>query len=348
MDQLTLELLDLTVQPAFAVEGRTVTKVNNAAARLLIRVGTSLDQLLRTGSDEYDAFTEGTMFVTLDLLGTPWGASVTRTGIGNVFLMDQPSDSTALHLLALAARELRGPLSDAMIAAQQTADSEDPAMQETAARLNRTLFRLLRLVGNMSDAAGISPLSSQQEYNMEALFREIFDKAAFYAASAGFTLTYEGLQEEVSSLADAQQLERTVLNLISNAMKFSPKGSTIRCQLTRRGSFLSLQVTDNGSGIPSELLPTVFQRHLRQPTIEDGRCGIGLGLLLVRSTAASHGGVVLIDQPEGSGTRVTVTLAIRSGTQGVRSPIQIDYAGERDHALVEFSDCLPPSAYYDV
>ena len=65
------------------------------------------------------------------------------------------------------------------------------------------------------------------------------------------------------------------------------------------------------------------------------------------SAAAAHGGAVLIDQPEGWGTRVTLTIALRRETAEVlRSPImRIDYAGERDHALTELSDCLPVSLY---
>lgn len=348
MEQVTPELLDLMIQPAFIAEGRSITKVNHAAARLLIREGSTLDQLLQTGGSEYDSFTEGSLYVTLDILGTPWGACVTPTVIGNVFLLDQTTDSPALQMLALAARELRAPLSDAMIAARQASETDDPAMQETTAHLNRKLYQLLRLISNMSDASGSAILSSQQEQHMDALFREIFEKASFFAAEAGYTLTYEGLQEDVTSLADRQLLERAVLNLVSNAMKFSPKNSTIRCRLARHGSFLHLQVTDSGSGILPELLPTVFQRHLRQPAIEDSRCGIGLGMLLVRNAAASHGGVVLITQPKGEGTQVTMTLSIRSGAPNVSCPLQVDYAGERDHALVELADCLPSSVYFDI
>ncbi|MDY4507211.1 MAG: ATP-binding protein, partial [Candidatus Faecousia sp.] len=104
---------------------------------------------------------------------------------------------------------------------------------------------------------------------------------------------------------------------------------------------------DNGPGFAQNLLGSVYNRYLRQPCIEEGRNGLGLGMVLVRSAAASHGGAVLIDQPEGGGARVTMTIAIRQSTSGtLRSPIlRVDYAGEQDHALVELSDCLPPSLY---
>ena len=92
-----------------------------------------------------------------------------------------------------------------------------------------------------------------------------------------------------------------------------------------------------GSGtIPEELLPTLFTRYLRQPGLEDGRFGIGLGMVLIRGAAANHGGTVLIDHPEEDLTRITMTLAIRQNTATVfRSPLlHTDYSGERDHTLL--------------
>ena len=84
---------------------------------------------------------------------------------------------------------------------------------------------------------------------------------------------------------------------------------------------------------------TVFSTH--------GRYGIGLGMVLIRSAAADHGGTVLIDRPEGKGTRVTMTMAIRQNSSGdIRSKLKRpDYTGERDHSLVELSEFLPHSLY---
>ena len=91
----------------------------------------------------------------------------------------------------------------------------------------------------------------------------------------------------------------------------------------------------------------MFSRYLRQPALEDSRYGIGLGMVLIRTAAANHGGAVLIDQPEGTGTRITMTLSIRQSKETVlRSNIlRVDYAGERDHGLIELSDCLPAELY---
>ena len=105
--------------------------------------------------------------------------------------------------------------------------------------------------------------------------------------------------------------------------------------------------TDSGSGIAQSVRSSVFSRYLRQPALEDSRYGIGLGMVLIRTAAAHHGGTVLIDQPEGAGTRITMTMSIRQSKQAtLRSNVlRVDYAGERDHGLIELSECLPTELY---
>ena len=148
-------------------------------------------------------------------------------------------------------------------------------------------------------------------------------------------------------MADPEQLERAVLNILSNAMKFTPENGSIQASLTRRGNLLRLSVQDTGDGIDESIRAHLFHRYLRQLTLEDSRFGIGLGMVLIRSTAANHGGTVLIDRCQGKGTRITMTLAIRQSKDTLlRSPVsRIDYAGGHDHILLELSDCLPLSAF---
>ena len=219
-------------------------------------------------------------------------------------------------------------------------------MQEQSAGKNRGLYQMLRIVGNMSDA-GLNRSSRQDTCDICAVIAEIFGKASAMVYHGGISLSYTGPQEAVYALADTEQLERAVLNILSNAIKFSPSGSTIRVSLTRNGSLLTLSVLDSGDGIPEGIQHTLFRRYLRQPGIEDSRFGIGLGMVLIRNAATAHGGTVLIDQPQGTGTRVTLTLAIRQNTDTqLRSPVlRVDYAGERDHCLLELSESLPAFLY---
>ena len=339
-------LLDLLTQPGFCVKENRIVMRNPAAQGLFLTQGMEVVPLLLTGREEYAAFQGGCLYLTLELAGQPVGAAVTRMGDTDIFLLEPDCAQGELRSLALAAQEIRKPLANVMTTADSMAAV--PQEGETAqmlARLNRGLHQLLRIVGNMSDAGRTT--SHQETRNIGSLFDEIFQKAAMLTEQAGLTLEYQGLKESVYCLADADQLERAVLNVLSNALKFTPTGGTIEASLTRQGRMLRLSIRDSGSGIAEGVLKTVFSRYLRQPTIEDNRFGLGLGMVLVRSAAAAHGGTVLIDQPEGQGTRVTMTLAIRQNTEAaLRSPIlRVDYAGERDHGLVELADCLPAELY---
>ena len=348
-----MEMLDLMVRPGFCVRNGIIVKANQPALSHMVTEGTEINQILLTGKEEYAAFSGGCLYLTLTLEDHPFGASVTRIGEFDVFILEQEEDQSELQAMALAARELREPLTSVMTTADRLfpmhALQDDPVTREQVARINRGLLQMLRVISNMSDASRYSAGTGtrQETRDVCSLLEEIFTRAGELVSHGGVTLSFRNLPGSVYSLVDAEKLERAVLNIISNAMKFTPKGGTMEASLTRRENMLYLQIQDNGQGIPENLRGSIHSRYLRQPAIEDGRFGIGLGMVLIRSAAAHHGGTVLIDQPEGSGTRITMTLAIRQNPSTmVRSNIlRVDYAGERDHALMELADCLPAELY---
>lgn len=353
MDQFhnALGMLDLMQQPAFCVQSSTIIKVNPAAAAFLIETGTNVQTLLHTGAEEYAEFRGGCLYLTLSIAGHNIGASVARMQEFDVFTLEQDETDAHLQAMALAARELREPLSNMMTIADKlfpTAAGEDAKTQEQISRINRGLFQMLRIISNMSDASRYSTDTGvrQEIRDICAVLDEVFHRAAALTEHTSVTLNYIGYPESVYTLTDAQKLERMVFNILSNAIKFTPAGGTINAKLTRRGTKMYLSVSDSGSGIAENLRGSIFSRYTREPGVEDGRYGLGLGMVLIRSTAAAHGGTVLVDHPEGCGTRITVSFAIRQGDTMLRSPkLRIDYAGERDHGLIELSDVLPARLY---
>lgn len=340
-------MLDLMIRPAFYVKENKILQSNSAAEALLLLPGSDVRPLLQTGQEEYAAFSGGCLYLKLALSSCGCGATVTKWDNGDVFVLDLETDDGELRALSLAARELREPLSSLMICTDRLSLADTAEAREQSARLSRSLHQMLRIIGNMSDAGSMAVSSRQELRDIGSVFNEVMEKAQTLLSHTGIHMTWKPLTEEVLCLADAEQLERAVLNILSNAVKFTPTGGVIDAQLTRCGKMLRLTICDSGSGIADAVRSSVFRRYLRQPGIEDSRFGLGLGMVLIRSAASNHGGAVLIDQPEGKGTRITMTLAIRQATEPMlRSPVlRVDYAGERNHGLVELADCLPVHVY---
>lgn len=338
-----IQMLDLMIRPGFIVEKNRITLCNAAAQAMAVAPGTDIRELLLTGSREYDGFTDGCLYLQLSVRPGGCGATVVRRGGCDLFCLDQDADDALLRSMALSSRILRDHVNELLVLSRDLnhlLGSDSPE----AVRLRKKIYQMQRILGNMADA-GWYPARLENR-NFTAVTERIMENTRELVAHTGIELQWQGLQEPVWGAVDEEKLERAVLNLLSNALRHTPRGGTIQVSLTRRGQMLQLAVRDSGSGIPEGMLGSVFSRYLRQPGIEDPRNGVGLGMVLVRKTAAIHGGTVLLDCPAGGGTRIVMTLAIRSGEAPLRSPIMyVDYAGEADHGLVELADYLPDSLY---
>lgn len=346
-------MLDLISAPAFCAENGVITKCNPAAAQQMIPTHIPVSDILSTGHEEYAAFSGGTLYLSLQAAGKTRNATVHRMDGFDVFMLDSDAEQASLQAMALAAKELREPLSNILIMVDRMFPSlefpEGSAHADQAAYINRSLYRMLRTISNMSDAVRYSenPAAGAQTRDICAVAEQIFRDASALTEAAGIELRYTGPCQTVYCPVDADLLERAILNLISNAMKFMEKGGIIDARAILRGNKLLVTMHDTGSGIAADVRSAVFSRYQRQPSIEDGRYGIGLGMVLVRAAAAAHGGTVLIEQPENGGTRVTLTLSTQPDPNPkLRSKvILVDYSGERSHGLVELSDCLPAELY---
>lgn len=343
LTQLMLSMMD---QPAFSAKDGLVLYANPAASHLAITVGAPVASLLKTGQEEYAALESGCLHLHLYVQEQCYGACVVKAGDETVFVLDREEFSHALQALALAAKDLREPLGNLIIAADRMyKHSLHAQAQPDAALFNRSMHQLLRRIGNMSDAADFALTSRMEMTDITAFLQELWEKASTLCAQSGVSLTLHNLQQPLAMLIDREKIERAVYNMVSNAIKHTPKGGTIDINVARHGSKLHISFTDSGSGIPNGMLGAVYNQHLRKPSLEDGSHGIGLGMVIIRAAALAHGGTVLIEQVP-NGTRLTMTLAIRQKAGRFRSPIMgTDYAGGRDHGLLELADILPASLY---
>lgn len=337
-------MLDMMLRPAFSAVDGKIAMSNLSAQNLGLEAGACLEALLLTGQEELDTLADGCLYLQLSLPGGTQGAAVSRMDDALIFVIDQ--EDSALRALSLAAKDLRIPLNDLLAISgtllPNALPDADPKLRDLLARISKGLYRMQRTLGNMSDAETASEMSVLEMRNISQVFDDIFEKASTFLSLSGVTLHFHGLSQDVFGLLDMDQMERAVLNVLSNAAKFSTQ---IHAQLSRHGSTLRLSIQDNGPGIGSHIMGSLFQRYLRQPGIEDSRFGLGLGMVIIRAAAASHGGTVLVDSPKGSGARVTITMKLRQDrTAKVHTPQQA-ITGGRDQALIELSQLLPSSVY---
>lgn len=343
--------LEVTTRPAFCVKDRVIIAMNTAAEKRMLHPGTDIYELVTEHKEAYDTFQNGKLYLSVMIDGLPYNASVVRTPDYDIFTINQDTDDAQLQALSLAAHQLRSPLSNVMAVADQlfsTLDDTDEIAQRKVTQINKGLFQLLRIIGNMSDAGYYQDTNhyGMQSADLASIFDEIMEKIQGTFSGHATTVTYTGLPYSVFGVANPEKLERAVYNLLSNAVKFSPEGSNIDVRLVKNGDQISFIVTNTGTETAGE--HGYWDCYRRERSLEDPNHGVGLGMTLVSSVAAVHKGTVLIDHPTPSETRVTMTIAIIKNEPGnVRSNIMSigDYAGGRDKALLELSEILPPSSY---
>lgn len=340
----TQALLELIERPAFCVQDGCIVNTNQAAKQLMLLPGAAIEPFIADSKNVYKSFSNGSLSLNLTLNNTTYQAEIIKTTDGDLFVLDV--DNPELRAIALAAQHLRNPLSGVMTVADQLVEST-----EHIAHLRRGLHRLHRIVCNMSDSYRYQQRSGAhlETTDITAVFDECMEAISTHLTPFGILTNYTGLSKAVIGLADREMLERAVYNLISNALKFMSEGSALETKLVHNGNTLSFTVQNLCQDAMPQDRP--FGRYLREPAIEDSRNGIGLGMELVRSVAASHGGTVLVDHPNQNTTRITMTICITTGTDNmVRDTIQLpvsNYAGDRNRGLLELSEVLPASAYQE-
>ena len=230
-------------------------------------------------------------------------------------------------------------------------DTSNPEIAHQVSQINRGLFQLLRIVSNMSDSSIYQETSALRGETVDftSFFAEIMEKAQTMCTGTGIRLEYQGPRTAVFGYAYSERLERAVYNLISNAIKFSSVNGTVEASLSKIGETLTFAVVNNSPALNAET--PFWNRYRREPSIEDSRSGLGLGMALIGGAAAAHGGTVLVDHPTPEQTRVTMTIPVRkAASTDVHSPIIAigDYAGGRDKGLLEFAEILPSDNYKDI
>ena len=249
------------------------------------------------------------------------------------------------------ASQLRGALGNIHSALGRIAPLEereqDSQLDRNAALLYQSYYRILRVVNNLTDAAGLledTPLPLEND-DIVGFCRELCRRCEGLAALRDHTLLFKSDKSGHVMAFNGPYLERLLLNLLSNAFKFTPEGGTITVSVKIHPATVELTVLDTGIGISQELIPSLFDRYLHTERIDPAPHGLGLGLPICRRIATGHGGSIVVMSAQGEGTRVVVSLPNRQTDDVQVRDIGFDYAGGFNHTLLELSDALPYTAF---
>ncbi len=153
-----------------------------------------------------------------------------------------------------------------------------------------------------------------QPVDLKMLIRDVCNQMMVIADEHSIAL-HSGPMESVVVDGDREHLRRTLLNLVDNAIKYTPAGGRVTLTLSADDRWASLSVTDTGIGFPADERQLIFDRfHRATDTRSRDAGGVGLGLSIVRSIAKAHGGRIEAESPPGHGSTFTLFLPASAST----------------------------------
>ena len=232
------------------------------------------------------------------------------------------------------------------IAPPELRDQEN-GLDVDAAILCQSYYRILRLANNLSDAAILDkPIRARlRNDDIVGFCRDVIRRVQMPAELLGLELDFRCAKSSHIIAIDRDRLERLLLNLLSNAFKFTPKGGRVTLEVRIEAQRVELRLSDTGWGIAPELLETVFDRYLHTERIDPPPHGLGLGLPICRRIAQEHGGSLLLTSRPGEGTTVTVSLPNQKAAVQELNSFIVDYSGGFNPVLLELCDALPKQAF---
>lgn len=170
--------------------------------------------------------------------------------------------------------------------------------------------RLERLIADLLDLARLDagrPTMRIERVAVPALLARVLDRYRPAADARGITLETSPVDAAVSG--DAGRLEQALSNLVSNALRFTPPGGTVRVDARREGTEVVLAVRDTGPGLSPQQQTRVFERFYKTDASRSAE-GTGLGLSIVRAIVEAHGGAVSVESAEGQGSTFVLRLPV--------------------------------------
>src|SRR5215813_207615 len=219
-----------------------------------------------------------------------------------------------------ASHELRTPLT--ILRGELEAASGQPEvapnLRETIGSALEETERLSRIVESLMAISRLDAGEARMEHDildLAELAASTTEQMRLLAEDKEIALRCES-EESVSVEGDRARLKQVIVNLVDNAIKYTPAGGLVGVKVYASNGRAVLEVNDNGVGIPPEALPHIFERFYRVDKTRSRQMGgAGLGLSIIKAIVTAHGGQVRVESLEGRGSRFLVELPIHSNQQ---------------------------------
>jgi signal transduction histidine kinase len=257
----------------------------------------------------------------LEVANQRLGESVKQAEVSNLMLEEtnqklREMDEVKSRFFANVSHELRTPLTlliapvEAMMSRGEEMDRAETT--DMVATMHANSMRLLKLINDLLDLVRLESGQIQLKNRpvaVEEFVNGLANAVRGVAKDKRIHLNTFCTPGIGSIMADADKLERICLNLLFNALKFTPSAGTVEFNAVRDGQWLFLEVRDSGVGIAADQLPHIFNRFWQGDTSSRRKYqGMGIGLALVKELAEAHGGDVVATSEVGKGTLMSVRL----------------------------------------
>jgi signal transduction histidine kinase len=228
------------------------------------------------------------------------------------------------EFLATLAHELRNPLAPlrhGLDILQRNPDAKTAG--DIRNMMDRQLVHLVRLIDDLLDVSRISQGKIElrkERIQVADVVRSALEISRPSVEAAGHTLTVNGPKDPLWLEADLTRLAQVVGNLLNNAAKYTPAGGRIDLSVKADGPDAVISVSDNGIGIPKDMLSAVFQLFAQvDQHLDRAHGGLGIGLALVQQLITLHGGTVTVES-DGIGQGSTFTVRVPLAAAGIEMP----------------------------
>lgn len=209
--------------------------------------------------------------------------------------------------------------------------------------IKQNCFRILRLVNNIIDVSKYDTKNTKLEFvnhDIVSLVEDITLSTVPYVEAKKLNITFDTSIEELEIKCNVENIERVILNLISNAIKFTKEGGSISVNIDYDKDYVYIRVKDTGIGIPEELKDMIFKRFVQtDKSLKRKKEGSGIGLALVKSIITLHNGEVYVESTSEKGSVFLIKLPNVILENQPVTDLNIKYENDNtEKADIEFSD----------